>query len=328
MAKKTTENIGLELPETTDFYDVEVVNNNNGLIDRFFANLKKKIEDHINSNHVTGVKGNDETTYRSGNVNVTAENIGLGNVDNTADNKKVVKSAAVLTTGRSIDGVIFNGNNAITHYAVCSTAGSTAAKTVTLTSFALAMGANVTVRFANTNTVPNPTLHVNGSGAYPIYFGNRAASAFDLVGGEEYKLHYNAQYKRYEVEGAVRNASSYSHGLMSSGDKMKLDGIKITGTEGDLFGKMFCCVSAVVTESPATINAPDEYIPIAAINADWNAYPEIAFDIIRQGGFNLLLTRSLKTGASDSGQYIFGNGGRRRANILFVNRKFISGYDV
>lgn len=326
MAKKTTENIGLELPETTDFYDVEVVNNNNGLIDRFFANLKKKIEDHINSNHVTGVKGNDETTYRSGNVNVTAENIGLGNVDNTADNKKVVKSAAVLTTGRSIDGVIFNGNNAITHYAVCSTAGSTAAKTVTLTSFALAMGANVTVRFSNTNTAEKVTLNVNGTGAMPVYFGNAQAGPYTLVAGEEYKLTYNSG--KYTVEGVTRTASATTPGLMSSIDKAKLDGIKITGTEGDLFGKMFCCVSAVVTESPATINAPDEYIPIAAINADWNAYPEIAFDIIRQGGFNLLLTRSLKTGASDSGQYIFGNGGRRRANILFVNRKFISGYDV
>lgn len=96
----------------------------------------------------------------------------------------------------------------------------------------------------------------------------------------------------------------------------------------DIFGKMFCCVSAVVTESPATINAPDGYIPIAAINADWNAYPDTAFDIVRQGGFNLLLTRNLKTNAASSGNYVAGSGGGRRANILFVNRKFISGYDV
>lgn len=269
MAKKTTENIGLELPETTDFYDVEVVNNNNRLIDRFFANLKKKIEDHINSNHVTGVKGNDETTYRSGNVNVTAENIGLGNVDNTADNKKVVKSAAVLTTGRSIDGVIFNGNNAITHYAVCSTAGSTAAKTVTLTSFALAMGANVTVRFANTNTVPNPTLNVNGSGAYPIYFGNRAASAYDLVGGEEYKLHYNAQYKRYEVEGVVRNASSYTHGLMSSGNKIKLDRYKNTSGNFSTYAPAAIGINgAIVCSVPLPFDISDKTITLSFVSID------------------------------------------------------------
>ena len=96
----------------------------------------------------------------------------------------------------------------------------------------------------------------------------------------------------------------------------------------DIFGKMFCCVSAVVTESPAAINAPDGYIPIAAINADWNAYPDTAFDIVRQGGFNLLLTRNLKTNAATSGNYVAGSGGGRRANVLFVNRQFISGYDV
>ena len=96
----------------------------------------------------------------------------------------------------------------------------------------------------------------------------------------------------------------------------------------DIFGKMFCCVSAVVTESPAAINAPDGYIPIAAINADWNAYPDTAFEIVRQGGYNLLLTRNLKTNPATSGNYVVGSGGGRRANILFVNRKFISGYDV
>ena len=35
------------------------------------------------SNSVTGVKGNSESSYRTGNVNITAANIGLGNVENT-----------------------------------------------------------------------------------------------------------------------------------------------------------------------------------------------------------------------------------------------------
>ena len=35
------------------------------------------------NNSVTGVKGNSETSYRTGNVNITAANIGLGNVENT-----------------------------------------------------------------------------------------------------------------------------------------------------------------------------------------------------------------------------------------------------
>ena len=55
---------------------------------------------------VTGVKGNAETTYRKGNVNITPANIGLGNVDNTADADKSVKYA-VSSTKASQDG---NGN--------------------------------------------------------------------------------------------------------------------------------------------------------------------------------------------------------------------------
>lgn len=43
---------------------------------------------------VTGVKGSAESEYRRGNVDITAENVGLGNVDNTADSAKSVKYAA------------------------------------------------------------------------------------------------------------------------------------------------------------------------------------------------------------------------------------------
>ena len=42
---------------------------------------------------VLGVKGNAETTYRTANVNLTAANIGLGNVNNTADSTKNVATA-------------------------------------------------------------------------------------------------------------------------------------------------------------------------------------------------------------------------------------------
>lgn len=49
------------------------------------------------SGGVTGVKGDAETEYRKGNVNITKANIGLGNVDNTADANKSVASAVKAT---------------------------------------------------------------------------------------------------------------------------------------------------------------------------------------------------------------------------------------
>lgn len=59
---------------------------------------------------VTGVKGEAESTYRKGNVNITKANIGLGNVDNTADSVKNVAMAVKATE----DG---NGNNIAATYA-------------------------------------------------------------------------------------------------------------------------------------------------------------------------------------------------------------------
>lgn len=42
---------------------------------------------------VTGVKGSAESEYRKGQVNITKDNIGLGNVDNTSDLNKPISSA-------------------------------------------------------------------------------------------------------------------------------------------------------------------------------------------------------------------------------------------
>ena len=52
---------------------------------------------NILKNSVTGIKGNAETTYRTGNVNITPANIGLGNVNNTADSAKNVNSAVTAS---------------------------------------------------------------------------------------------------------------------------------------------------------------------------------------------------------------------------------------
>lgn len=44
-------------------------------------------------NSITGVKGDNESTYRTGNVNITKANIWLGNVDNTSDANKPISTA-------------------------------------------------------------------------------------------------------------------------------------------------------------------------------------------------------------------------------------------
>ena len=61
------------------------------------------IETGAQVNTITGVKGNSETNYRTGNVNITAANIGLGNVDNTSDANKPVSTAMQAALDLKVD---------------------------------------------------------------------------------------------------------------------------------------------------------------------------------------------------------------------------------
>lgn len=61
------------------------------------------------SGDVTGVKGSAESTYRKGNVSISAANIGLGNVNNTADADKPISTATQTALDGKVDKVIGKG---------------------------------------------------------------------------------------------------------------------------------------------------------------------------------------------------------------------------
>ena len=110
-------------------------------------------------------------------------------------------SATKLATARTIDGVSFNGTANITHFGVCSTEAATAAKTVSVSGFTLATGAELTVQFTVTNTAASPTLNVNGTGAKAIVYRNAAISAGYLAANRVYKFVYDGT--NYELIGDV-----------------------------------------------------------------------------------------------------------------------------
>ena len=83
-------NVSDEFTTTTDF--AEGAGNTIPLGSNVYKNSDGKW-DVLAGSPVTGVKGSEETAYRRGNVNITKENIGLGNVDNTADSEKRVSYA-------------------------------------------------------------------------------------------------------------------------------------------------------------------------------------------------------------------------------------------
>lgn len=67
------------------------------------------IESGAQVNTVTGVKGNSESTYRTGNINITKANIGLGNVDNTSDANKPISTATQTALDNKVDKVTGKG---------------------------------------------------------------------------------------------------------------------------------------------------------------------------------------------------------------------------
>lgn len=113
----------LELhPET----DADVVNYSNTIDGTAVSNVKAALDKVASGIGVTGVKGNAETDYRKGNVNITPANIGLGNVSNdaqvkglasgTSENDIVTWGAngyAVKDSGKSFTTSVSNSTNAV-----------------------------------------------------------------------------------------------------------------------------------------------------------------------------------------------------------------------
>lgn len=123
------------------------------------------------SNVVTAVKGDAETEYQTGNVNITPAKIGLKYVDNTPDKAKSVASAAKLSTTRNINGINFNGEQDIVHYGVCSSSATDTTKIVPCANFSLVTGAHIRVKFTVTNSASAPvSLNVNNTGDKTIKY--------------------------------------------------------------------------------------------------------------------------------------------------------------
>lgn len=146
---------------------------------------------------VTGVKGNSESSYRTGNVNLTAANVGAAPTSHassattygtgTSGNYGHVKlSDATNGTAAAASGGTAATPKAVadalaaaksyaddcrTFYGTCDTAASTAAKVVACSTFEeLTEGATIHVKFDNSNSASNPTLNVNSTGAKGIKF--------------------------------------------------------------------------------------------------------------------------------------------------------------
>ncbi len=110
-------NVSNQFTTTSDFVEGA------GIVVPLGSNVYKTVGgkwDVLAGSPVTGVKGNSESSYRRGNVNITKSNIGLGNVDNTSDANKPISIAqqaaldakqnktdnTLTTTSKTVTGAI------------------------------------------------------------------------------------------------------------------------------------------------------------------------------------------------------------------------------
>ena len=168
---------------------------------------------------VTSVAG------KTGAVTLDKSDVGLGNVDNTADADKVVASAGKLTTAQSIDGVSFDGSKSIIHYGVCDTGASTAVKQVYIStqSFVVAAGTWIAVKFTNTNTAAPSALKLtvnslptNGTNGNIRYRGSYLPSADILSAGRVYLFVYDGT--GWELIGDLDTDTTYTHPSYDAAD--------------------------------------------------------------------------------------------------------------
>lgn len=117
------------------------------------------------SGDVTGVKGSAESTYRKGNVSISAANIGLGNVNNTADADKPISTATQTALDGKVDKVTGKGLSTNDYDATAKTKLDALANIQSIgtgltldnsTHELTATGTSVTIDDAMSNTSTNP----------------------------------------------------------------------------------------------------------------------------------------------------------------------------
>lgn len=152
------------LMSAADKEKVDNITPNLEAIDGQITALSGKID--TNTTSITNIVGGTTTVAKATNAtNATTTN--------------------ALKNTRYIDGVSFNGNSNIHHYATCETAAATVDKVVEHVGAGASMyykevlevGTRVTVKFSNANTATSPNLKL-GDNAYPIYWhGTNIASS-------------------------------------------------------------------------------------------------------------------------------------------------------
>lgn len=200
------------------------------------------IEDGAQVNTVTGIKGSSETTYRTGEVNITSENIGLGNVENKSSEtirEEITKSNVTSALGfipPTAEEALTSAKG-YTDTKIADLINGAPATLDTLGEIAQAMSDNKDVVAAldeaigTKATMSDLTAHAgNTSNPHSVTkaqvgLGNVENKSSATIRGELTKSDVTTAlgFTPTESDTTYTNATTTKDGLLSKGDKSKLD---------------------------------------------------------------------------------------------------------
>ena len=199
-------------------------------------------------------------------------NVTINNEGGDPINLKVGSTAARVTfdnTGTSLSGTELQtviqqvlGQNG---YAVCDTAGDTAAKTATISNFVLRTGAKAVITFENENTAANPTLNISNTGAKAITVNSAAVGDGVIKAGYVFLVNYNGT--SYDIVGGVGGDDGFFIGTtaqweaLTSAEKAEYNGKIVFITDDSLIAD-----DNIWTRQ--TVIAPAETSPAAASHTE------------------------------------------------------------
>lgn len=166
-------------------YDPTGVNSDAFAMDNMVESATKKVMTSTERTKLSGVESGAQVNTvasvagKTGAVSLVKADVGLSNVDNTADTAKPV-STAQQTALNAKENLA-----KLTPIAVAvTTAAATAAKVGTTTggTYTPATGDIIVVTFTLANTATSPTINIDGSGAKNILLGNTNPTAVGMAG--------------------------------------------------------------------------------------------------------------------------------------------------
>lgn len=251
-----------------------------------YKELAEQAYENLQKGVVTGIKGEAETNFRQGNVNVTPENIGLGNVPNVTTNDQTPTFTQAATRENIASGnklsvifgkimkwfadlktVAFSGNYAdLTNKPTIPTVGN---GTVTIKQAGAPRGTFTMNQTGNTTIelTDSDTTYSDMEGATASVAGTHGLAPAPAAGAQSKVLKGNATWD--SIENLTNNFSqATSRANLASGETLKVSFGKIMKWFADLTnGAASTLLGTNLTKNRALISSGNGKVAVSSVTA-------------------------------------------------------------